>query len=161
MEKYIILNDFDNYAVSNYGNIKNIKTKNLLKQNEYNGYLHCHLCQNNNKKSFRVHRLVAFYFIENKECKPDVNHLDGDKDNNHISNLEWCTKSENTIHAQNCNLKFDNREVRAIDSKTGEKMSFFSIGECSVYFNTNKGSIHRVLIGKRNMHKGYYFEYIN
>jgi hypothetical protein len=59
------------------------------------GYLNVGL----HHKLYKVHRLIAMTFIENKEDKPQVNHIDGDKTNNNVSNLEWCTSSENTQHA--------------------------------------------------------------
>ena len=63
------------------------------------------LCKNNIKFYKFIHRLVALTFIPNPENKPCVNHIDGNKQNNFINNLEWCTRSENEKHAWKYNLK--------------------------------------------------------
>lgn len=72
------------------------------------GYLTVRLSVGGVVKTHRVHRLVASSFIPNPDNKPFVNHKDGDKKNNKVSNLEWVTEKENTTHAIVCGLKPDN-----------------------------------------------------
>lgn len=108
------------YQVSNLGNIKSVarsytnskgKTYNIkeriLKLTISNGYYSVTL-NNKGKKRFTVHRLVALAFIENPSNKDEVNHIDGNKLNNCYKNLEWCTKSENTLHAYRTGLMTPN-----------------------------------------------------
>ena len=92
------------YQISSYGEIKNnkyygknnSKTTKLSNRNWYNCVT---LYLNFKKKSYNVHRLLANTFIPNHENKPQVNHIDWNKRNNSIDNLEWCTNSENMIHS--------------------------------------------------------------
>lgn len=90
------------YEVSDLGNIRAIKrsgSKGLsLKVHKSKGYLQVWLSKSNKVKKFSAHRLVALAFIPNSENKPEVNHKDGNKINNHITNLEWVTKAENEAH---------------------------------------------------------------
>jgi hypothetical protein len=96
MEEYKIIEGFENYSVSNYGNVKNNKTGRILKpiENE-KGYYQLSLCKNGYFKTFKVHRLVALAFIPNPENKPQIDHIDNDRINNNVNNLRWCTNSEN------------------------------------------------------------------
>lgn len=106
MEKYIIINEFNNYAISNFGNVKNVKKNKILTPYlNVNGYLTYTFCQNGIKKTFRIHRLVALYFIDNPNNLPYVNHKDGNKTNNSVENLEWCTAQENDHHVRRTGLK--------------------------------------------------------
>jgi len=98
MEEWREIQEFPNYSVSNFGNIKNNKTNKVLKLNLKGGYYNISLINENGQKSFKVHRLVALAFIPNPENKSDVNHEDKNKLNNNISNLTWMTRKENNQH---------------------------------------------------------------
>jgi hypothetical protein len=94
---------FENYAVSNFGNVKNIKkNKNMSIWKNSNSYLYVSLYNNKIQKKFRVSRLVAKHFlIKDNENKNDVDHIDKNRGNNHISNLRWLTHRENILHKFN------------------------------------------------------------
>ena len=81
------------------------------------GYQRVNLYKNNIFKHCPVHRLVAKAFIPNPENKPEVNHIDGNKLNNCVDNLEWCTKSENQQHAWNIGLKEKARKACSTNGK--------------------------------------------
>lgn len=86
------------YEVSNFGNVRSLKfgkIKYLKPANNGFGYYHVILCKNGQKKYFKVHRLVANAFIENPNGYNEINHIDEDKTNNKVENLEWCTHKYN------------------------------------------------------------------
>lgn len=90
------------YQVSNLGNVKSLvfsKPKLLNQYSDKNGYLITRLWNKNKPKHCKVHRLVAEAFIPNTDNKPTVNHKDLNKSNNHVSNLEWMTRKEQSEHA--------------------------------------------------------------
>ena len=100
------------YQVSNLGNVKNCQTNILKKQfSDTYGYLVVNLP----KKQFKVHRLVAQAFVFNPENKPQVNHIDGNKKNNHANNLEWVTNLENHHHARKIGLIQDKKKIMQYD----------------------------------------------
>ena len=161
MEKFIIIEQFDNYAVSNYGRIKNVKNGKILTPfKNHDGYMTYTFCQNRVKKTFRIHRLVAFYFIDNPDTKPYVNHKDGNKVNNNVANLEWCTAQENQAHARSTGLINQEKPVKATNILTGEEIPFKSVSEAGAFLGINKGTIYKVLSGKRNKTHDYSFTYI-
>ena len=93
------------YAVSNFGNIRNLKYQKPKKQSTHKGtgYKYVCLCRNGVCKTFYIHRLVAELFLGH-EADLEVNHKDGNKANNHISNLEWVTHHENVLHSHRTGL---------------------------------------------------------
>jgi len=98
MEVYKEIPFAENYLCSNYGNVKSKRYNKPLKGNVNNcGYKRVQLGSSGNKHF--VHRLVAETWLEKHFNKDVVNHLDGNKLNNKHTNLEWCTRSENDIHA--------------------------------------------------------------
>jgi hypothetical protein len=98
-EVYKTIDDYDNYEVSNMGNVRNKKTGLVLKLNtEKWGYKTVSLCKSKNKKTFKVHRIVALTFIPNCDNKPFIDHIDRNKQNNIITNLRWVTCSENAMN---------------------------------------------------------------
>lgn len=94
MENWKVINDFPNYEISNFGNIRN-KTKLLKIVPNKQGYNIVVLCNGGIRKTINVHRLVAAAFVPNPENKPCVDHIDGDRANNHADNLRWVTAKEN------------------------------------------------------------------
>jgi hypothetical protein len=96
MEEYKIIEGFENYSVSNYGNVKNNKTgKNFKLCLDTNGYYKVDLYKNGDYRRIVVHRLVAMAFIPNPENKPQVDHIDNIRTNNNVNNLRWVSNSEN------------------------------------------------------------------
>lgn len=114
MEGFIPVEGFEGkYLVSNDGRVYSTKTKKLLKpmKNE-KGYLCVELRRNHTRKVMRIHRLVAGAFIPNSNNFNEVNHKDGDKENNSVANLEWCTRSQNMKHAYLLGLRIPCRGKR-------------------------------------------------
>ena len=114
------------YQVSNDGKVKSLNynhtgKERILKEGKTKkGYLYVNLCKDGKKKNFRIHRLVAHLFIENNDPlnKIQVNHIDEDKNNNQINNLEWVTSKENNNH--------ETRNKRSSEKMKGENNPMFN-----------------------------------
>jgi len=106
------IKDYPDYEVSTFGRVKSVRRGRLiiLKLMGENGlYLSVYLYRDESKrKNKKVHRLVAESLITNSNNRKYVNHIDGNKKNNHIENLEWVTKSEDIKHAYKNKLRFPN-----------------------------------------------------
>ena len=100
--KWVKINCF--LEVSNFGEVKSHR-KIIKGEITSGGYCRVHISHNGVEYKFLVHRLVAEAFIPNPKRLPEVNHIDGNKQNNSVDNLEWCTRSQNTSHAFKTGLR--------------------------------------------------------
>ena len=118
------------YEVSNTGKVRSLDKydrcgrfkKGIVLSNcdNGNGYMVVYLKRDTKRKTKCVHRLVAEVFIDNPNNLPEVNHIDGNKQNNHVDNLEWCTTSENIKHAYRIGLNYPRKGVENINAKLTE-----------------------------------------
>jgi len=100
MENWVNVKDYEgHYLVSNYGKIKNAKSQKILKPRiDRYGYIYYGFLKNGIHKQINIHRVVALSFLPNDNIKNQVNHIDGDKTNNNVLNLEWVSYIENASH---------------------------------------------------------------
>lgn len=154
------------YQVSNLGRVKRVTSGRILKGNkDRKGYLLVGLYKHSIRCSKQIHRLVAQAFIPNTENKPQVNHIDENKINNMVSNLNWMTAKENMNHgtrnerAGKAVSKRLSIAIIATNIKTDESTEFYGTRECARQLNLNKGNINSVLKGRYKQTGGYTFKY--
>ena len=118
---------YPNYQVSNMGRIKRLstgyyrRTEKILKpQLQNNGYLHIKLSQKDKTKCILVHRLVAQVFIPNPNNKPQENHINEDKTNNRVENLEWCDRKYNINYGNGISKRVKTNKENGTYKKIGE-----------------------------------------
>jgi len=101
MEEWKPIEDYDNYEISNLGNVRNKKRNKLLTPIINNkNYYQLNLCKNNKRKNFQLHRLIAIAFIPNPNNLPITDHIDKNSLNNSIDNLRWVSHSQNQYNKQ-------------------------------------------------------------
>ena len=149
------------YEISNTGKVKSLIKERLLKPWEHKkGYLVVKLTKDKSHKEFKIHRLVAQAFIPNIDNKEQVNHIDGNKHNNYVENLEWCNDAENRMHAYKNGLRKMEElievEMVSIDGNFIDK--FPSISEASRRTGINIGNISRCCNGGCKTAGGYIFK---
>lgn len=130
------------YQISNLGRVWSLKRNRfLLPDITGRGYYKVCLCKSNIKKGCCVHKYVAKHFIPNPENKPCVNHKDGNKLNNHIDNLEWCTVKENCQHAWRIGLQKDVGQIKAMTLFNKTKRVFNGV----MVLDTKSGIIYNTI----------------
>ena len=125
-KKFIYEGQETDYSVSTEGEVRKDTTNYILSQSSQQDYKFVGLIINGKQKRMRVHRMVALAFIDNPDNKPYVNHINGNRSDNNVENLEWVTPSENTQHAVNTGL-FKSGRTRAVIqyNLNGEQMATF------------------------------------
>lgn len=148
------------YLISNFGNLKSRKYNKekllSLTPNLY-GYIEKQLYKESRYYTKKIHRLVAEAFIPNLNNLPQVNHIDGNKQNNCVSNLEWCTSLENVHHRYEVLHKFRSSDKKVICVETN--IVYDSITKASNDTNIDKSSIGRVCNGVRKTAGGFHWRF--
>jgi len=166
------------YQISNLGNVKSISYQGFIREHlmkpksHHTGYKTVMLCKEGVQKNKSVHTLVAYAFIPNPQNKPYVNHIDGDKANNCVSNLEWVTAKENTGHAIKNNLRLDSnmrgrkgnnsplkKSVLQCDSSGNIIRKWECISAAARHFDCNPCTIVNCCAGRIKSCKGYIWKY--
>lgn len=166
-----------NYQVSNLGNVKNVDKNFILKQHSiWNGYLRVDLCIGydatsgiSKKKHILVHRLVATTFLEIPLNKGIVNHIDGNKQNNLLNNLELVSASENVQHRMNVlnkpcghtgKFNWMSKPVNMFDINLNFIKSFESIGQAAKELSIKSKTISRICNGQKGSINNLIFKFI-
>lgn len=148
---------YPNYCVSKDGEVLNQKRGVLLTPyEEPHGYFQVTLSHGGSSKKFRLHRLVAQCFLERVEGKEHVNHKNGDKSDNSVNNLEWCSPKENQTHAIETGLSNNKGQNNGMSKLTDSEVaairklsSTFTQKELANEFGVSRTCITRILNGTR------------
>lgn len=162
------------YQISTFGRVKSLARmiKNGAKEYyrkeiimtlsyNYDGYYIITLHKNNIPRTYKIHRLVAIYFIPNCKNKPVVNHLDGNKTNNHIDNLEWSTYKKNSNHAVDMRLVTNNKYVAKYSLDDELIDVYYSMREAARENNGRSGNISSVVSGRSPTSLGFKWKAID
>lgn len=159
------IDGYEGYWVSEDGYVYSRKFGKVIElkgKKNSRGYLYVGLYNSGSRKFFRVNRLVAIAFIPNPENKPQVNHKDGDKLSNCVSNLEWCTGSENVLHAfRELGRKSRDKEISQYSIDGDFIATFPSASEASRKNGVNIGNISYCANGRIKTAGGYKWLYTN
>ena len=166
--RLIDLENISNYYISEHGEVYSLKSGDYKKLSQFIdnlGYKQVILYNDFGKrKYYRVHRLVGMFFLFEDNTKDKmINHIDGNKLNNNITNLEWVTNSQNTKHAYDNNL-YKSRicKIKAVHKISGKERVYKSIRECATELSLNRKTITAILKGeKKTNNYDYEFYYVD
>lgn len=149
IEKFIKIPEFEGYEISNFGYVisyKGKEPKKLTISSYSNGYKFVSLSKNGKVKGYLLHRLVLSSFcpVEGME-KLQVNHLDCDKSNNRLDNLEWATPKENREYRDKKKHTPKAETIQVIFLEDGHEMFFDSMTSCAEYFGISRKAINHYL----------------
>ncbi len=148
-----LVNGTTNYKISNYSRVKNSKGRITEgSKTHHSGYIWVSVYP----KQYLLHRLVALVFILNPLNKEHVNHIDGDKQNNNVSNLEWCTNQENSQHAHDIGLH-PNKQIIQYDLNMNKMKEFKSYIAASIELNIKADYISNCCRGRQKTTHGFTF----
>ena len=143
------------YSVTEDGQVLNKNNKTMCQWTDNVGYKQCNLYKDGKKKYVRIHRLVAELFVPNPNNLPQVNHIDGNKLNNHYTNLEWVSNSQNTKHA------FDNGLISKTKLKCRIGNNIYdSIREASEKEKINRKTLTNILYKRKENNYGIVIKFI-
>jgi len=147
------IENYPNYYISNTGLLKKIYKNGVhLIKSSYvhrNKYKRVNMSNNEGVKYFSLHRLVALAFIENPLNKEDVNHIDGNKLNNNVNNLEWVTRKENIAHSWQIGLQQNMLDAhRKIVVNLENGVFYDSCTEAAKCYGISQSNLSHMLIGK-------------
>ena len=154
MEIFKVIKEYPLYSVSNEGRIMKNSTRKMLNPSKKpNGYMHVNLFTGDGRrKKEYVHRLVAITFLQNELGLPEVNHIDGVRDNNALTNLEWVSRSENVA-------KSSLPKVISVFRESGELIAEFdSIVDACENLGLTGSNVAACLHGRQKTHRGYTFK---
>ena len=160
-----LIKNFERYIIDDKGTIFDTKkNREICQWIDTVGYYQCNLWDNGKKYYRRVHRLVAEAFIPNPNNLPQVNHRDGNKLNNHYSNLEWCSNSVNTQHGYDNGLYKYKERSHSINVYTKQGIyinTYKSIRSMCEELKINRKTVTMILKGeKKTNNYDYLFEYV-
>lgn len=161
----MIETEFEDIFVENTKIFKKTRTGKLIELCQWVdnvGYYQCSFRTNGKKHYVRVHRLIAKAYIPNPNNYPMINHIDGNKLNNAVSNLEWCSNSYNTKQAYDSGVYVSKKEcpIEATHKITNEVFGFKSIRECAKQLCINRKTLTSILKGVKQNNYDYNFRYI-
>lgn len=157
MEYYKKITGYENYSISNLGNVRNDKTGRILKvYKKENGYLQVQLGGKTVPKY--IHRLMAITFLKQEENKKQIDHINGIRDDNRLENIRWVTASEN-CYAYGYKERIENRKKKIIATNLdGRELIFNSRNETAKYFKCDKSQIEYGRYYKKGNKKNWKFE---
>lgn len=177
------IENFPNYVIDSKGTILSIdyidkrgykrKGREIKQSTNNDGYKFVNLTNKDGNKTLRVHVLVAKAFIPNPDNKETVNHIDGNKENNSVENLEWATRSEQQYHSYQLGLKKYKRTnkissnisqsnpVKITNKETNEELYFLTCRDCSRYFGYSERWCDKILSSQNGETKNYKIELVS